>query len=150
MYAKTMRLQFFLIALTSIHICAFGQTADTTRQRELDALKIKETLPEFPGGQERMLKILEDSMRYPKDALENRIGGKVVTQFVVDTSGHVVNIRVLQGVRPDLDNEAIRLIGLLDGWTPGTSDGKKVRVQYTLPMTFYPDNRWKKRYKKRR
>jgi TonB family protein len=136
-----MRLQILLIAFTIIHICAFGQTADT--------LKIKETLPEFPGGKERMMKILEDSMRYPKDALENRIGGKVVTQFVVDTGGHVVNIRVLQGVRPDLDNEAIRLVGLLDGWKPGTSDGKKVRVQYTLPMTFYPDNRWKKRYKKR-
>lgn len=93
-----------------------------------------------------MKSIIEENMHYPKSARKDRIGGRVVVQFTIDTSGVVADIQVVEGVRKDIDQEAMRLISLLKGWTPGTMDGKKVRVQYQLPLNFYPDNKWKKAY----
>ncbi len=93
-----------------------------------------------------MKSIIEENMQYPKSARKDRVGGRVVVQFVIDTTGDVADIRTVESVREDIDQEAMRLISLLKGWTPGTMDGKKVRVQYQLPLNFYPDNKWKKAY----
>jgi len=114
-----------------------------------DTLRLSDilhTMPLFPGGTKKMARIIEENMRYPKTARKDRVGGRVVVQFMVDTTGAVVDIQTVERVREDIDQEAMRLISLLKGWTPGTIDGKKVRVQYQLPLNFYPDNKWKKAY----
>jgi hypothetical protein len=62
--------------------------------------------------------------------------------------GNIMDIKIVKGIRDDIDKEAIRLIGLLNGWTPGTQNGKKVKVVFNLPLYFYPDNKFKRKYKK--
>lgn len=128
----------------------FGQT-DTTKINSQSFSKHHwvETMPKFSGGEQAIYKIIADSMVYPKLASKDRIGGKVITQFTVDTLGNVTDIKVIKGVREDIDNEAIRLIGLLKNWTPGTQNGKKVKVVFNLPMYFYPDDKFKRKYKKK-
>ena len=134
---------FFISFCFAVNVS--GQTHDSLPS---DTISIVEVAPSFPGGLQNMYKIIGDNMRYPESALKDKVGGKVLTQFEVDTLGNVINVEVIQGIRADIDGEAKRLVSLLNGWTPGTQDGKKVRVRYVLPLTFYPNNKWKRQYKR--
>jgi len=76
-------------------------------------------------------------LKYPQIAIDNGIFGKVFVQFVVDQKGNVVDVQVVRGVDPLLDNEALRLIKTTSGlWLPGKQHGKPVKVRYTFPIVF--------------
>ena len=79
---------------------------------------------------------VSDNMNYPVAAVENNIQGRVIMSFVVNTDGRVVNVRVLRGVDPLVDREAIRVIESSPRWTPGRQRNQPVRVAYTLPVIF--------------
>lgn len=102
--------------------------------------------PAFPGGMKALHRIIEKNMQYPRQARIDRVGGKVVAKFVVDTLGNVTNIVIEEGIRDDIDNEAIRLVKLLNGWSPGIQKEKKKKVAFRLPLYFWPDNRFKREY----
>lgn len=97
---------------------------------------VVEVQPQYPGGDITMNKFISDNLQYPKIAQENGIQGRVITQFIVEKDGSLSDIQVVRGVDPSLDKEAIRLIRLMPEWIPGTQRGNKVRVRYTLPVTF--------------
>ncbi|MCE3278903.1 MAG: TonB family protein [Bacteroidetes bacterium] len=144
-----MKQYFFTIFLLCIGFLGVGQT-DTVIQNQESAPKNKtiQIMPKFPGGEQAIYKIVSDSMVYPKLAAKERIGGRIIIQFTVDTMGNIADVKIMRGIREDLDKEAIRLIYLLNGWTPGTENGKKVRVSFNLPLYFYPDEKFRKKYKK--
>ena len=96
--------------------------------------------PEFPGGTKAMMEYLKTNMRYPQIAKENGIQGRVILQFVVDETGKVTDPKILRGVDPALDLEAIRLVEAMPQWTPGKQDGKAVAVRYTVPVSFKLDS----------
>ena len=96
--------------------------------------------PEFPGGTKAMMEYLKTNMRYPQIAKENGIQGRVILQFVVDETGKVTDPKILRGVDPALDLEAIRLVEAMPQWTPGKQDGKAVAVKYTVPVSFKLDS----------
>ena len=96
--------------------------------------------PEFPGGPKAMMEYLKTNMRYPQIAKENGIQGRVILQFVVDETGKVTDPKILRGVDPALDLEAIRLVEAMPQWTPGKQDGKAVAVKYTVPVSFKLDS----------
>ena len=60
----------------------------------------------------------------------------VYCQFVIDTDGKVIDISVVRGINPELDNEAMRVIKLMPAWKPGKKTGKVVPVQFTIPIKF--------------
>jgi protein TonB len=88
------------------------------------------------GGVEAFRKWIGENIRYPEVATENGIQGRVIVQFTVNTEGKVVNVKVLRGVDPALDKEAIRIIESSPKWTPGKQRNKPVRILYTLPVIF--------------
>lgn len=93
-------------------------------------------MPSFPGGGEAMEKYLNDNIKYPKQARENDVQGRVVVSFVVERDGTLSNIRVVRSVDPLLDKEANRVISSMPRWKPGKKDGNEVRVRYKLPVKF--------------
>ncbi|HLN20333.1 MAG TPA: energy transducer TonB [Bacteroidales bacterium] len=95
-----------------------------------------EEMPEFPGGPAELLKTIARNLKYPDAAIENNIQGKVVLKFVVNTDGSIDRITLLRGVDPELDNEAIRVIGGLPKFRPGKQNGIPVPVWYTIPVSF--------------
>jgi len=97
---------------------------------------IVENMPEFPGGEMALRIFIADSIRYPIEAQEKGIQGKVYIKFVVNKKGKVTNAIVKRGVDPSLDKEALRVINILPDWKPGTQDGKNVNVGYTVPILF--------------
>ena len=75
-------------------------------------------------------------MKYPKEAEEHGIQGRVVLTMIIEQDGRVDNIRVVKSVHPLLDKEAIRVIKCLPKWLPGRKNGVPVRVKYSIPITF--------------
>lgn len=104
--------------------------------KKAKALEAPDVMPEYPGGINGLMTFLGQNLRYPEEAMNNGIQGRVLVQFVVGTDGNVYNVEVMQGVDPSLNAEAVRVVKLLKGWTPGTSNGKPVNVWYNLPVTF--------------
>ena len=100
---------------------------------------IVEQQPEFPGGPSAMAKWLGDNIKYPAEAAKNNIQGRVIVQFVVGSDGTVGGAKIMRGVDPLLDQEALRVINAMPKWTPGKQDGKVVAVKYTIPVTFRQD-----------
>lgn len=95
-----------------------------------------EQMPEYPGGQEGLRKFLAITVRYPIEALQKGIQGKVFVNFVIDETGEITKIQIAKGVHKSLDQEALRVVQLMPKWTPGIQDGKPVKVSYTVPISF--------------
>ena len=97
---------------------------------------IVEEMPEFPGGPSAITAFINANVKYPVIAMENGVQGKVYISFVVNAKGKVENVKVVRGVDPSLDKEAMRVISALPDWKPGKQRNKPVKVSYTLPVNF--------------
>jgi protein TonB len=97
---------------------------------------ILEVMPEPYGGASAWAKFLQKNIQYPSQASEAGIQGKVFLSFIVETDGHLSNIVVDRGVGYGLDQEALRVLKLAPAWKPGIQNGHKVRVKYTIPISF--------------
>lgn len=88
------------------------------------------------GGMEGVKKYIAQNLKYPKEAVEKKIEGKVYVQFVISTSGEITNVKVRKGVDPILDDEAVRVVKAMPDWKPGKINGKPVNSTFSLPITF--------------
>ena len=95
-----------------------------------------EQMPEFPGGQSALLTYLSQNIKYPAEAADNGISGRVILRFVINKNGEVKDITVISGVDPLLDKEAIRVVASMPKWVAGKQNGKTVNVYYNLPVVF--------------
>ena len=93
-------------------------------------------VPVFPGGQAALMKFINENLRYPAAAIENGIQGRVVVQFVIKKDGSVGDVKVIRGIDPTLDQEAIRVCKTLPKFIPGKQNGIPVNVWFTLPIIF--------------
>ena len=110
---------------------------DTVKVAPEDAyFDVVEQMPEFPGGQTELMKYLQQSVKYPKEAQEKGLQGRVIVSFIVDTDGSVEKPEVVRSVDPQLDAEALRVVKMMPKWQPGKQNGKVVRVKYHFPVTF--------------
>ena len=109
---------------------------------ENDAVSGCAHMPSFPGGDQALMKFINNNMKYPPEALKNGIEGKVIIQFVVTNSGKIGKVKVARSVNKELDQEAVRLIKMLPDFSPGRNAmGEPVNVWYTLPVIFkLPNN----------
>jgi TonB family protein len=103
---------------------------------EIRVYDIVEKNAEFPGGEEACMKWLRERIKYPQKCIENGIQGRVITQFVVNTDGTIVDVGIANSADFNLAKEAIRLIHSMPKWKPATQGGKTVRQRYNLPITF--------------
>ena len=105
----------------------------TDNQKVYDVV---EQMPEYPGGMGAFMEYLMQSIKYPEDAMKQKVEGRVIANFVVETDGTISNVEIWRPVSPSLDAEAIRVLQAMPRWTPGKQSGKPVRVKYTVPVTF--------------
>ena len=101
--------------------------------------QIVEVMPEFPGGTEKFMEYLSGNIKYPEEAKEKGISGRVFIQFVVEKDGSVSNVKVAKGIGKECDDEAVRVVKAMPKWKPGLMKGKPVRVNYMLPVNFKLD-----------
>lgn len=101
-----------------------------------DTYMMVDEMPVFPGGEKAMLEFLSTNIKYPESAKQAKTEGRVTVQFVVGSDGACRDFKVLRGVSPDLDAEAIRVLSSMPKWTPGKFEGKPVPVRFTVPINF--------------
>jgi TonB family protein len=105
-------------------------------KKDNDFFVVVDEMPSFPGGQDALFSYIRRALIYPVEAAENGIEGRVTTQFIVEKDGSVSDVKVIRGVDPSCDKEAIRVIKGMPKWTPGKQQGVTVRVAYVLPIIF--------------
>ena len=103
---------------------------------EQEILQIAEKMPSFPGGESKLLEFIEKNTRYPREAREKGIQGRVFVSFVIEQDGSISNVEVLHGIGGGCDEEAVRVIKSMPKWNPGKQHGKTVRVSYRIPVYF--------------
>lgn len=108
------------------------------KKREI--YSVAEEMPMFPGGDGELFKYLGQNIKYPVQAMQKNIQGRVIVRFVVDKNGNVTDSEILRGASPLLDAEAIRVVNAMPKWTPGKQKGQFVNVYYTLPIVFKLDD----------
>jgi len=90
--------------------------------------------PQFPGGEDALMKFLRDSLKYP--CFEANVEGKVYIAFVVETDGSLTDFMVRRSPHPLLSDEVMRVSKLMPNWEPAVLNGEKVRVRFILPVDF--------------
>ena len=103
---------------------------------ETKVFDVVEQMPSFPGGQGALMSWLGSNIKYPVVAEENGVQGRVVCTFLVERDGSITDVKVVRGVDPSLDKEAVRVLKAMPKWIPGKQNGSAVRVKYTVPVTF--------------
>lgn len=103
---------------------------------EDDLFQTVEEMPEFPGGEAKLLEYLANNIHYPERAREQGVQGRCIIEFVIERDGTVTEPKVVRSLESQCDNEAMRVIKSLPKWKPGKQKGKPVRVKYTVPVQF--------------
>lgn len=111
---------------------ARGDVKDENGEGELP-----EVMAEFPGGLPALMTALSENIKYPAEAYEAKVQGRVVVGFNIGTDGRMSDFKVIKGVDPQLDAEAVRAVRALNAtWTPALKDGKPVSCSFALPVEF--------------
>ncbi|MBR5652638.1 MAG: energy transducer TonB [Prevotella sp.] len=110
-----------------------GERKDSVKQDSIYC-GIPYTYPSFPGGQEAMLQFLKENLLWPD--VEADVQGRVIVTFVVETDGSLTDLKVVRGLDPAFDKEALRIVKSMPKWIPGTQNGQPIRVRYSVPVTF--------------
>lgn len=112
------------------------QPARATVTKSTEIFTVVEKNPEYPGGDEALYQFIASNIQYPEAAKADGKGGMVYLTFVIETDGTISDVKVLRSPHPALGEEAVRVVRLMPKWKPGKQRGKKVRVQYNLPINF--------------
>lgn len=107
-----------------------------TADKDTAVLRTVEQIPEFPGGIVQFMKWLTRNLRYPPQAQQQKIQGKVVVSFIVNKDGSISSPTVVKSVDPMLDNEAMRVVKMMPRWKPGLEKGKPCRTMFAIPINF--------------
>ncbi len=102
-----------------------------------DVYIVSEVMPKYKDDDMGMLQFIAENAKYPEAAKRDSVEGRVLVRFIVNESGNIEEPIILKSIHPLLDNEAIRVVNLLNGSiSPGYQDGKPVSVYYMVPITF--------------
>ena len=104
--------------------------------KEKEIFTVVEEQPRYPGGAQERIKFLQNNIKYPVEARELGIQGRVFLTFVVEVDGSITDVRVLRGIGGGCDMEAVRVVKSMPRWIPGKQRGIPVRVQFNLPIKF--------------
>ncbi|MDX2194946.1 MAG: energy transducer TonB [Cytophagales bacterium] len=112
------------------------ETGPAVVETKEEVFLVVEQMPEFPGGTAAMQKFIAQNIKYPKQAASLGIEGRVIVSFVINSEGKISTVEVLKGIGSGCDEEAIRVIQSMPGWTPGKQNGRPVSVKFTVPIKF--------------
>ncbi len=104
-----------------------------------EVYSIVDVMPKYPNGEKELAGFIAHNLRYPKEARQQGIEGRVLCSFIVAADGTISNIDIVQGLHSELDSEAVRVLSLMSKWTPGERKGEKVNVKCLLPIDFTID-----------
>ncbi|WP_298653611.1 energy transducer TonB [uncultured Proteiniphilum sp.] len=100
---------------------------------------IVDKMPQYTYGESGLSAFIAHNIRYPREARQEGIEGRILCSFIVSSDGSISNIEVVEGSNKSLNEEAVRVLGLMPKWIPGENNGEKVHVKCLLPIDFVID-----------
>ena len=120
-----------------VEIMDYVEVEEEVVEEEAIPFQLVEEKPSFQGGDANQFsKWVNSRLEYPEIAKENGVQGRVTLQFTVEKDGSVTKVKVLRGVDPSLDKEAVRVVSMSPKWSPGNQRDRAVPVTYTFPVIF--------------
>ena len=120
-----------------VEIMDYVEVEEEVVEEEAIPLHLVEEKHSFQGGDANQVsKWVNQRLEYPEIAKENGVQGRVTLQFTVEKDGTVTKVKVLRGVDPSLDKEAVRVVSMSPKWKPGKQRDRAVPVTYTFPVIF--------------
>ena len=101
---------------------------------------MEEKIPTFPGGSLELIEYIARHLKYPKKAKDKGIHGRVIVSFIIDCDGSISDAKIVRGIDPDCDKEALRLINGMPRWIPAQLNGENIGVRLTLPIMINNSN----------
>jgi len=101
-----------------------------------DSVMYVEVAPQFPGGADALRLYISNNLKYPVDAINRKVQGTVMLNFVVEKDGSIRRIIITKAVDPVLDFEAVRIISAMPHWQAGKMHGKPIAVMIVIPIIF--------------
>ena len=124
-------------ASLGVEIMDYVEVEEEVVEEEAIPFQLVEEKPSFQGGDANQFsKWVNSRLVYPEIAKENGVQGRVTLQFTVEKDGSVTKVKVLRGVDPSLDKEAVRVVSMSPKWKPGKQRDRAVPVTYTFPVIF--------------
>ena len=124
-------------ASLGVEIMDYVDVIEEEVEEEAIPFQLVEEKPSFQGGDANQFsKWVNQRLVYPEIAKENGVQGRVTLQFTVEKDGSVTKVKVLRGVDPSLDKEAVRVVSQSPKWKPGKQRDRAVPVTYTFPVIF--------------
>ena len=99
-------------------------------------LRVVEDLPQFPGGAVEFMKWLTKNLKYPPNAQNRKVQGRVMAQFVINKDGSISDLELVEKLDPWCDREALRVLRMMPKWEPGVMDAKPCRTLVAIPIYF--------------
>ena len=113
-----------------------ANNVQTVALQDTAVFEVVEVPPRFPGGEIELMKFISRNVKYPAEARDKHVQGRVILTFIVEKDGSISNVRVARPVDPSLNAEAIRVVQSMPKWEPAKHRGQAVRVRYTVPIQF--------------
>lgn len=120
-----------------VEIIDYVEVQEEVVEEEAIPFILVEDKPSFQGGDANQFsKWVNQRLVYPEIAKENGVQGRVTLQFTIEKDGSLTKVKVLRGVDPSLDKEAVRVVSSSPKWKPGKQRDRAVPVTYTFPVIF--------------
>jgi protein TonB len=132
-------MRFYISFSILIIFFTLNKTNAQTTNRDSSNSKIiySETMPEFPGGLDELMKFIKSNIQYETNKDKRRGVGTVQVKFIIENDGSINDYIVIVSPLTDYYNqEAIRIVKKMPKWTPGKQNGQPVKVLFTLPIRF--------------
>lgn len=128
-----MKFRVFLAAVCCIALSnAHGQSTTSTPPPP----PIYSFVERMPSAGYSVPEYIGANLNYPKKAQKDGISGRVIVRFVVSEAGNIEDVVVTKGIGGGCDEEAARVVREMPKWSPGTQEGKPVKVYFNLPIVF--------------
>ena len=141
--SMTLSMTKAVLGLPEMTVVGFAPEEEPEAEQEImpssgdeEVFVVVERMPEFPGGMGECYKFFSRNIKYPAAASKAGIQGKVVVEFLIKEDGSIADISVKQGINPELDAEAMRVVSIMPKWKPGEQRGNPVSVRYEMPIVF--------------
>jgi bla regulator protein blaR1 len=121
---------------------ATSMLSEATKQ-DGEIFLVVEEIAHPAEGMEKFFEFIKDNLKYPAEAKQRAVGGRVFIEFVVEKDGTLTNLKSLKGIGYGCDDEAIRVLSMSPPWKPAMQRKEPVRQRMVLPVAFSIAEKWR-------
>lgn len=127
-----MKKLFLIMLLAFVSVNAYSQSDDADNY----VYNMVDQSAKFQDGYNSIIKFVQENIKFPAEAQENNVHGRLMVSVIVEKDGSLSDIKIKKGLGYGLDEEIVRIIKMMPKWQPAQHKGKAVRQSQTIMIPF--------------